>query len=52
MARRDLEASSSDSARVQEKFARQEELERQLDEAMTRWAELSELIEAIEQAKR
>lgn len=51
-ARRDLEASSSDSALVQEKFARQEELERQLDEAMTRWAELSELVEAIEQAKR
>lgn len=50
--RQELETSGSDSVKVQELFALQETRERELDEAMERWAELSELVEAIEQEKR
>ncbi|RAV02420.1 ABC-F family ATP-binding cassette domain-containing protein [Paenibacillus sp. YN15] len=50
--RRELAASGSDSVKVQELFEAQSAKEVELDEAMTRWTELSELIEAIEREKR
>jgi ATP-binding cassette subfamily F protein uup len=50
--RRELAASGSDSAKVQELFQTQSDKEVELDEAMTRWTELSELVEAIEREKR
>jgi ATP-binding cassette subfamily F protein uup len=50
--RRELAASGSDSVKVQELFDEQSAKEVELDEAMTRWTELSELIEAIEREKR
>ncbi|MDF2923409.1 MAG: yfmR [Paenibacillaceae bacterium] len=48
----ELAASGSDSARVQELFGQQRAKEAELDGAMSRWAELSELVEAIERDKR
>lgn len=50
--RRELAESGSDSTKVQELYAAQTAKELELDEAMARWAELSELVEAIEQDKR
>lgn len=48
----ELSASASDSAKVQELYSLQQSKEEELDAAMTRWAELSELVEAIERDKR
>jgi ABC transport system ATP-binding/permease protein len=50
--RRQLAESGSDSVKVQELFGLQERKEVELDEAMARWAELSELVETIEREKR
>ena len=50
--RRELAASGSDSVKVQELFQAQSDKEVELDEAMTRWTELSELVDAIEREKR
>ncbi len=49
--RRELAASGSDSVKVQELFQAQSDKEVELDEAMTRWTELSELVDAIEREK-
>lgn len=50
--RQELAAAGSDSAKVQELFQLQGVREAELDAAMTRWAELSELVEAIEREKQ
>jgi ABC transport system ATP-binding/permease protein len=50
--KQDLIDSATDSARVQELYAQQQEKEAELDAAMTRWTELSELVEAIERENK
>lgn len=47
-----LATAGSDSVKVQELFTLQGQKEVELEEAMNRWAELSELVEAIEREKR
>lgn len=48
----DMEAAYSDSARLQELMKEQQEAEQKLNDLLDRWAELSELAEQIEAAKR
>lgn len=50
--KRDMVEYATDSSRVQELYAKQQETEAELDAAMTRWAELSELVEAIGKENR
>ena len=47
----EMGSSGSDSVRLQELLARQEELEAKLDEFMERWTYLNELAEQIEAQK-
>ncbi|WP_248925611.1 ABC-F family ATP-binding cassette domain-containing protein [Paenibacillus hamazuiensis] len=49
--RSDIERSGSDYGKVQELYAEEQKLNEQLELAMDRWAELSELVEQIAQNK-
>lgn len=46
--KKEIAASGSDAGRAQELFTKQQALETELDQAMDRWAELSEKVEEIE----
>lgn len=48
----DMEAAYNDSARLQELMKEQQEAEQKLSDLLDRWAELSELAEQIEAAKK
>ncbi|MBB6674013.1 ABC-F family ATP-binding cassette domain-containing protein [Cohnella nanjingensis] len=48
----DMEAASSDSARLQELMAEQQRLETKLDQLLERWTELNELAEEIASRKK
>lgn len=48
----DIVAAGSDSVRVQELYAEQERTEQELEAAVERWGELSEIVEQMEDAKR
>jgi ABC transport system ATP-binding/permease protein len=48
----EMETFSSDSVKLQELFIEQQKVEKELEQAMERWEELSLLIEEIEQAKK
>jgi ATP-binding cassette subfamily F protein uup len=48
---RDIEAASTDFAKLQELLAKKEQLEAELDKSMERWVYLNELAEAIKKSK-
>lgn len=49
--KRDIETAGSDYGKVQELYMEEQKLSEQLEQAMDRWAELSELVEQIERNK-
>jgi len=50
--RSDIEQAGSDYGKVQELYGEEQRIGAELEQAMDRWAELSELVEKIEAAKR
>lgn len=50
--RSDIERSGSDYGKVQELYGEEQRISAELEQAMDRWTELSELVEKIEAAKR